>query len=279
MAGFKFFVGEIFHRFIVKQAVDGAGAAGRFRLIGLTNKGQPPFGGKNGESHIGHHRYRHDQCEPGIVIPQQQPDHHADFQQGGQNVEHHETQQKADAVGAPLNITGQPAGAAIEMKIQIQGMQMPKYLQTDSPHGPLGNTTEQGVAQLTEQDIGETHHPIGQQQTQRQGNQLTGVVGIQPVNDVLENKRQPHAGQLGQHQADHRQGNAGTEFQQIGKQGFQHRPVDGLGGNVLAHTAHKKACLEEKSPQYNNMAGNHRMTENLGSRLPLKILNRGPAFL
>ena len=142
MARLKILVGEVFHRFIVEQAVDGAGAAGGLRLVSLTNKGQPPFRGEHGKAHVGGHRHRHNQGKPDIVIPQQQPDDHADFQQSGQDIEHHEAQQKTDAIGAPLDIPGQAAGATIEMKIQIQGVQVPEHLQANPAHGALGDAAE-----------------------------------------------------------------------------------------------------------------------------------------
>src|SRR5690606_11403037 len=111
-------------------------------LIAFTHEAVAPFGKGNGEQAINHHRTEYRQRIHRTEVGQQNDSDQANFQQGRQDIEHHEAQQKADATGTALDIPRQSTGPARQMKAKIQPVQVLEYLERYPPHCPLGRSEE-----------------------------------------------------------------------------------------------------------------------------------------
>src|SRR5690606_21955984 len=186
-----------------------------------------------------------DKAKADIVVPPQQAHHQGNFEEGGKDIEDHEAEQKADAVDPPLDIPGQPAGAPVEVKIQVQGVDVAKHLKTDAAHRPLRYPAEQGVPQLAKHHRGKTGKAVGQQQPQGQGQHRCSLAAIQVVDDMLEHKGATHAGHLGPHQAQQGEQNSQAEFQQVGHQLTQGGPVEGSTGVAEVLGSHGEGWLHK----------------------------------
>ena len=79
--GLEFLVGEVFHRFEVHQAVDGARVAGRVSGVHLTHETGTPGGGPEGKHRVEEDRHKGNEGEGGAVVGQQYGHDNRDFQQ------------------------------------------------------------------------------------------------------------------------------------------------------------------------------------------------------
>src|SRR5690606_20894680 len=95
------------------------------------------------------------------------------------------THQKTDAICSPFDIAADSAGGAIEMKCQLQLMQVPENFQANAPHGMFGNAAEQRIAQFAEKYTAKTQQAVKQDKCQRQNN-LWLQTAIDSVNDMVQ---------------------------------------------------------------------------------------------
>ena len=88
------------------------------------------------------------------------------------------------------------------MKIQIQGVHVPKHLQANATHGLLSHPPEYRVAQLTEKYICKAGAAIGQHQPgQRRGRDLLQRLPVHGIHQIFQQKGYGENCSLGQQQA------------------------------------------------------------------------------
>ena len=188
LVGFEALVAEQLHGLVVQQAVHGAGIGARVQLVGLAHEACAPFGDHDREQHVGGDAAGSDQGEGAAVVEQQDAGDQGDLQQGRQDVEQHEAQQEADAGDAALDVARKATGAARQMKVQIELVQVLKYPQRGAAHGALGDAAKHDVTQLAEQHVDQSQAAVGQQQPQRQ-RQYRVLAAIQSIDDLLQQQR------------------------------------------------------------------------------------------
>ena len=202
---------------------------GRVHAVSLSYVLGTPLGHSRREQHIQHHSNRGNHSKDWRIVNQQQANHHQQFQQRWQNVEHQKAQQKADALHTAFNVTLQGTGLTVQMKRQIQAVQMAKHFQGGASHRPLGDSSEHQIPDFTKQHRHQTRQPVRQQQPQRkpQPGVATEAIGhlVKLVHLMLHQERHADTGHFGAHQANHCNHNPAAILQQIGCQCFQPLPA------------------------------------------------------
>src|SRR5690606_28828612 len=94
------------------------------------------------------HRHQHRQRITEVEGEQQYDCHHHNFQNGGYDIEQTEAQQKADAVGTALDIPAQTPGAAAQMEVQVELVQMLEHPERHTAHGAFRHPCKDHIAQF-----------------------------------------------------------------------------------------------------------------------------------
>ncbi len=214
--GFVFFVAEILHRFVVEQAVDGAAVGFGIERIGFAHELGAPLGDGDGKADVGRQRHQREQAKHPVELDEQDAGDQQDFQHGGRDAKQQVADQARHRLGAALDVAGDAAGLAFEMKAQRQRVQMLEYRHADAAHRALGDLGENHIAQVGKGGAGKAQHAIAQNKGQRQ--HQFGTRLVERVDDFLEHQRHRHRRQLGADQQRQRDQHAAAKFPQIGKQ-------------------------------------------------------------
>ena len=224
------FVAEVFHRFVIEQAVYGAGVGLGIHVVHVAPENHAPFGDQQRERDIGDERHDGHHEKPRVVLDQQDDRHEADLQQRRQDVEQHEIEQEADAGGAALDVARHAAGLAFEVEAQGKIVQVLEHLERHAPDRALRDLGEHRVAQFTEQGVAETQQAVCDQEEYRQ--RQHGLRRIEGIHDLLQHQRHGDVRHLGQGQKQQRQHHPPAELPQVGQQRFDGFPVVLAGGRV-----------------------------------------------
>ena len=183
--GFKGFVGEVLDGFVVEQAVDRSGIAVTVGVVGFANVLGAPTGRTERESSVKRYGEQNDQGVLSTVAEQEDARDHHDLKQGGRDVENEKPHQKADAIGAPLNIPSKAAGATVEVIIQIEAVDMAKYGKANPVHGFLRHPPKQRIPQLGKNGVGKPGRTVGKHHQQDQMTAAQIDLPIQTVDQSL----------------------------------------------------------------------------------------------
>ena len=203
--GFHLLIGEVLHRLIVEETVDGLAVRIRVGIVHVPADGDAPVGRLDGEIEIGpdHHHQHADIAD--AEEPDKDDGHHEELDDSGHDVEHGETDDRFDALGATLDNAGEAAGAARQMEAQRQAMDVMESFERQFAHGMLANACEEDVAQLLEgsvenvaEDIGDDEHD-GNSEAEDQ--LAIGIGAIEAVDDALIGKGNEGSCNLAQDQS------------------------------------------------------------------------------
>ena len=199
---------------------------GRILHIGRTAKLGAPLGDFHGERDVAHQRHRRDGGKTGIKGERQNTQHQQHFNQRGQDAVERIRDQRFRAAHAAFNVTRHAPGLPLQVKTQAQRMQMAKRLQRNRTRRPLRGLGKHQVAQFRQQRSGKAQRAIRQQQAHGHHQQSCVIAGlhIQGIDQLLEQQRHAHIGQLGPHHEQQCRQHAPFVLPQIGQQPAQGRP-------------------------------------------------------
>ncbi len=187
---------EILHRLIVEQAVGGLDAGGDVALVHLPTEPHLPAGHGEGDGQIGQDRGQGREREAGAIESPQHAGHQGQFQQGGRDVEQGQVQQALDPRRAAFHHPRHPAGLAVQMEAQRQGMQMLEDLERGQPDRALGDPGEHQLAQPGRRLGDHLRQAIGEDEAHRHDHDR---LDREPVDHPLEDQRRADIDQLGRH--------------------------------------------------------------------------------
>ncbi|KAF1053159.1 MAG: hypothetical protein GAK34_01080 [Delftia tsuruhatensis] len=220
-------VAEVLDGLVVQQRVDGLGVGRRLLGIGLAPKARAPLGHRDRERDVEHQRRQRDCREPDVEAQRQDAQHQRHLDEGGQDAVERIRDQRLGAAHATLDVARHAAGLSLQVKAQAQRMQVLEGGQRNRARGTLRGLGKDQVAQLGEQRTGKAQQPVGQQQGHGHDEHRAGIAGlqIQRIDQVLQQHRHAHVGELGpDHEAQRRQ-HAPLVLPQVGQQAPQRVPV------------------------------------------------------
>ena len=158
--GFAFLGAEIFDRFVIEQAVDGAADGAIVDLVHLPLELGAPVGHGAGEGDVNgdHDQRRGDQA--GAELDQEDDADRSQFDDRRADVEQQEIQHHVDALGAAFDDLGQRSGAPLEVEAERQIVDMAEHLSGQPARCILTDLFEQGVAQIVRQHSGKARGGI-----------------------------------------------------------------------------------------------------------------------
>ena len=242
-AGLMGLVAEIFHRFVVQQAVDRLGLRVGVALVHAAADGDAVVAEEQGEGEVEADGERGDGGElPVEDLPDDGGDHHH-FEQSGDDVEDGEAEHGLHAVGAALDGAGQAAGLAVEMEAEREAVQVLEGFERHEAGAALLDGGEDGVAEFAEAGGGDAEQAVAEDEgggdEDERGRRAGGVFGREGVDGAAVDQGDEDGGDLGgdeegdgEGDADMRSGVAGgPEIGQQGPDGLQAGPFGpGLGG-------------------------------------------------
>ena len=104
---------KVFNRLVIEQAVDRAGVALGVGGVDLADVLGAPARSAKRKAAVQQQRHHDHRSVLNAVIDKEQDRHHRDFKERRRNIENKEPQQKADTVGAALDIPRQSAGTPV----------------------------------------------------------------------------------------------------------------------------------------------------------------------
>ncbi len=254
---------EIFHRLEIEQRIDcflmRVGVLVDHPLADLD----PPFCHREGEPDVKADGRHHHHEIPGIEQNEENARHHEQFEKQRPDAEQQETQEKFDALDAPLHDAAQAARLAGEVKAQRERMDVAEGLQRQRPERPLRHPREDDIAQLLEADCQETRDAIGHREADCAGRQHPGGgerdVSRQRIDRRLVIQRRDDRDHFCQQKQEHGHHDAGA-----------HRRLP-LGPEVGRHTSDRApplSCLRSATPHVCLLRSGTTPLENMSGRPP-----------
>ena len=246
------FVAEVLDGLEVEQAVDSLGVGLGVGRVHVAADVDAPFGGGIGEADIGddgdedHHRIK-----PAIG-PGEDAGDERDFEDGRQGVEQREAQHRVDAHGAARHDARQAAGAAFQVELERQRMQVAEGAHCQFLHGALADLCEDRVTDLGQHHHHDTGEAIGQHEEHDGGDGGGGNVRLagQRIGCIFEGIGRGHRDDLGEHQRQQRKEHPCLEARvacrpEIGKHVTQDGPFVSIHGDGLVDAGGRPAAHEK----------------------------------
>ncbi|MCY1282624.1 hypothetical protein D9M70_314660 [compost metagenome] len=227
--GLVLLVVEVLDRLVVDQRIHRALVGAGVGLHRGAVEARAPLGHRHGPDAVGQQREQGDQGEAPVVGPDQHGGDQQHFQQGRHYGVEGPVEQVGDGAAAALDVARHAAGAAAEVELQAERVQVAEHLQGDLPRGACHDPGEHHLAQLGEQRHADPRGAVGQQQAHRQQHQAG--LDVESVDDLLEGDRHVEVDQLGGEDQPQRHADAPGVGAQVGQQRGDHRQVAArLGG-------------------------------------------------
>jgi len=156
------FGAEVFHRFVIQQAVHRAGQRLPVQPVHLFAQLGPPFGDGPRRPDIGDDGQPGRGDQPPAEVELEDYRHHHQLQHRRRDVEQHEIEHGVDRLGPALDRLGHFAGSAGEVKAQRKPVKLGKDVFGQRAGGILPHPLEHDVAQVVERGPGKAPGRIGQ---------------------------------------------------------------------------------------------------------------------
>ena len=158
---------EIFHGFIVQQAVDRLLVCIGILIVHLPADRDPPFGDLERIGHIDRNRGQHDDHILPAEIKREDHRDHGQFQDQRPDRKQHEAQQEIDALDAALDDPAQATRLAGDVIAHRKLVDMGECFQRQLAQGPLAHPHENPVAHFAEKDRAHPRQPVSHRQPHR----------------------------------------------------------------------------------------------------------------
>ncbi len=220
-------VGEVFHRLVVEEAVDRLGVGLAVALVHLAPEFDAPVRDGEGEDDIKDDGHDHRQREAAGIEAPQDPAHEQDLEHGRHEIEQEIGQQELGAADAALDRARQPAGLAVEMEAQREGMEMPERRERHAAHRVLLDLGEHHVAQLARELRQDAGDAIRDDQHHRHHDDVD-MARRQRIDRALVQHRHRDVDALGRDEERQRHQHADTQLERMARPEIREEPRKGL---------------------------------------------------